>query len=157
MWQTHITVAAIIEHQAKFLLVTDNTSSGHKLNQPAGHVEPQEDIIAAVIREVKEETSLDFTPKKIVGIYWYHPNPEQSYLRVCFSGQVSDLSVQPQARLNDDDVIAVNWYQLNEIIARQKEHRSSLVLRCINDYLAGNEFPLALLANCHESAAIQLD
>ena len=154
MWQTHITVAAIIEQQQQFILVTDSTPSGDKLNQPAGHVEANEDIIAAIIREVKEETSLDFIPQKITGLYWYHPNPEHSYLRVCFSGTITNLKAKPQPQAADDGVIAAAWYSWETIKARAREHRSPLVLRCLEDYLAGKEFPLELLTNCRAEFAV---
>jgi 8-oxo-dGTP pyrophosphatase MutT (NUDIX family) len=136
MWKTHVTVAAVIEHNQHFVLVTDATSQGLKLNQPAGHVEAHEDFIQAIIREVKEETSLDFIPEKIIGLYWYQPNPENNYLRICFKGSLLDYSALPAPAPNDDGVVAAAWYNLETIKTRQNEHRSSLVIRCINDYLA---------------------
>ena len=90
MWLTHVTVAAVIEKDQQFVLVTDNTSLGYKLNQPAGHVEPEENFIQAIIREVKEEASLDFIPEKIIGLYWYRPNPQNNYLRICFKGHLKN-------------------------------------------------------------------
>ena len=145
MWKPHITVAAVIEHQQQFVLVTDNTSLGLKLNQPAGHMEPNEDLLAAVIREVKEETSLDFIPEAIVGIYLYNPNPQHTYLRICFSGQLKDYSLTPAPSPTDDGVVAAGWYDLATIKNRKDEHRSELVLRCLADYLNGHRFPLSIL------------
>ncbi len=157
MWQTHVTVAAIIEKDQQFVLVTDVTSQGLKLNQPAGHVEPEEDFIQAIIREVKEESSLQFTPEKIVGIYWYRPNPENNYLRICFKGHLKDEEAEPMPSNADDGVVAAHWYPLEEITRRSQEHRSSLVMKCINDYLSGHEYPLEILANFRDSAPVYLD
>ncbi|MBX9597948.1 MAG: NUDIX domain-containing protein [Burkholderiales bacterium] len=147
MWHTHITVAAVIEHQNKFLLVSDNTSQGIRLNQPAGHLEASEDLLAAIVREVKEESSMDFVPEGVVGIYLYHPSPEKTYLRVCFSGRLLDYAKVPCPAADDDDVIAAGWYDLTTIQKRASEHRSQLVTQCIDDYLSGQLFPLSMLHN----------
>ena len=85
-WAPHVTVAAIIHAQGKFLLVEekDKTTTRLVINQPAGHLENNESLIDAVIRETFEETRWDFTPKYISGIYrWIHDNGE-TYLRICF-------------------------------------------------------------------------
>lgn len=150
MWQTHITVAAIIEHNQKFLMVTDKTSSGYKLNQPAGHLEANEDLFQAVIREVKEETSLDFIPQKIVGIYLFHPNPRHTYLRVCFKGALLDANIEAKPDPNDDGVVAASWYSYQELKNQIENLRSSLVIRCIDDYLQGKELPLEILTDYRE-------
>ena len=157
MWLTHVTVAAVIEKDQQFVLVTDNTSLGYKLNQPAGHVEPEENFIQAIIREVKEEASLDFIPEKIIGLYWYRPNPQNNYLRICFKGHLKNENVIPRPSSSDDGVVAANWYSLADIIQREDEHRSNLVMRCINDYLAGIEFPLEVLANFRDHQEVYFD
>lgn len=144
-WSIHITVAAIVKHHNKFLLVTDNTSLGLKLNQPAGHVEKNEGIIQAVIREVKEETSLDFSPQYIVGIYWAKINQNNSYLRICFAGDASGNLDSPHPKADDDGVIEAKWYAIDEI--EHDKLRTPLVWQCLNDFIAGNNFPLSILAN----------
>lgn len=142
----HITVAAIIEHNNKFLLVTDNTSKGLKLNQPAGHVEADESIINATIREVKEETGLDFNPEKISGIYLAKLDQHNSYLRFCFSGSITGDIDNPKPTTDDDGVIEAKWYSFEEIKNNQDKIRSPLVMQGLNDYLAGQEYPLSVLA-----------
>lgn len=145
MPKAHITVAAIIEHKGKFALVIDDTKAGHRLNQPAGHTEINETVMAAVIREVKEESSLDFTPEKIVGIYLFQPDNNNLYLRICFKGTVSNPDIKPRPCTDDDGVIDANWYSLEEIKQMQSVHRSELVMQCLNDYLDGKEYPLELI------------
>ncbi len=154
-WQPNITVAAIIEHETKFLIVTDDTRHGLKLNQPAGHIEENEDILAAVIREVKEETSLDFTPTAIVGIYLYKLPSNQTYLRFCFTGNVSSSNINnPHPIYGDDGVVAANWLTLDTIKARIKEHRTPFVMRCLNDYLANKRFSLDLISQYTDLSGI---
>lgn len=147
----HLTVAAVIERNGKFLLVTDNTSAGYKLNQPAGHVEDNEDIIAAAIREVKEEAGINFHPEKLIGIYLYKLNNAQTYLRVCFKGSISGDIDNPKPLANDDGVVDAKWYTLEEIEQLQDQLRSVLVQKCIEDYLTGQEFDLSAISpynNC---------
>ena len=92
----HLTVAAIIERKDEILLVTDDTSLGYKLNQPAGHVDDGEDILTAVIREVKEETGINFYPEKIVGVYFFKLKKAHSYLRICFKGAFDGDTENPK-------------------------------------------------------------
>lgn len=145
MGKIHITVAAIIEYNQKFILVTDKTTEGLKLNQPAGHVEANESILEATIREVKEETSLDFIPEYLIGVYYFQANADNTYVRFCFSGSLKDYMRKPEPSAMDEDVVAVNWYLESEIRAKSTEHRSPIVLQCLNDYLAGKRFPLEVI------------
>lgn len=145
MWHAHVTVAAIIEYNQKFILVSDKTSTGIKLNQPAGHLDPNETLIDAVVREVKEETSLDFIPEGIVGVYMMPANDNTTYLRFCFKGHLTDYSAIPQPSAGESDVVKVDWYTIEEIKARKSEHRSIVVEKCLEDYLDGKEYPLNLI------------
>lgn len=140
----HITVAAMIELNGKYLMVTDDTSTGYKINQPAGHVEDEESIINAVIRETKEECGLDFIPTHIVGIYMCKLASEHTYLRFCFKGTFSGDIEHPKPLDNDDGVIEANWYTLEQI--KELPLRSDLVLKCIDDYQKGNEYDLSIIS-----------
>jgi ADP-ribose pyrophosphatase YjhB (NUDIX family) len=145
-WKTHITVAAVIKHNDKYLLVTDVTHGGLKLNQPAGHVEDNEGLTDAITREVKEETGLDFQPKYLVGIYLAKITTDNSYLRFCFGGDISGDIENPEPDAADDGVIDAHWYSLDEIKKNEKELRTPLVKQCINDFLAGKNYPIEILA-----------
>ncbi len=140
----HITVAAIIKSNDHYLMVVDNTDTGYKLNQPAGHVEDQESIIDAVIRETKEECGFDFIPTHLVGIYMYKLKEHHTYLRFCFKGTYSGNIKHPMPRYNDDGVIEAKWYTLEQI--KTKPLRSELVLKCIDDYEKGNAYDLSIIA-----------
>ncbi|NVJ49440.1 MAG: NUDIX hydrolase [Gammaproteobacteria bacterium] len=136
-----LTVAAIIEHQGKFLMVEETDKGAVVFNQPAGHVEPQESIIAAVKREVLEETGLTFTPEHLVGNYFLSPATNgKHYFRFCFCGSVlAPESSQPQ----DPDIIATHWLSLSEITALGRQLRSGLVLQCLRDYLNQERYPIS--------------
>ena len=142
-WMPHTTVAAIVEHDGKFLLVEEETDRGNRFNQPAGHLEDNETLIDAVIRETLEESAYDFNPTALLGIYhWKHQHNDTTYLRFAFIGNVS-THYQQQAL--DDGIIRSVWMSIEEI--REKAHlmRSPQVLTCIEDYLTGKRFPLATL------------
>ncbi len=68
VWKPHATVAAIIERDNKFLMVEEFVNKKRVFNQPAGHLDPDESLIDAVIRETLEETAWNFTPEAITGI-----------------------------------------------------------------------------------------
>ena len=68
IWKPNVTVAAVIERDGRFLVVEEQTSDGLRLNQPAGHLEPDESLVEAARRETLEETAWEFTPEALVGI-----------------------------------------------------------------------------------------
>lgn len=143
VWKPHVTVAAVIEQENKFLLVEEETSNGLAFNQPAGHLEEGEDIISAVKREVCEETAWQFEPEHIIAIQLWRKNPDlPSYLRVCFSGLVHSHNADQAL---DDGIITTHWLNHQEILAKKSRLRSPLVLTSINAYLANERHPLSLL------------
>ena len=112
------------------------------INQPAGHVEDQESFQQAVIRETLEETGWQFIPEAVTGIYrWIHPNNGHTYLRHCFTGRCTNHD--PQREL-DKDILRASWMSYDELISQKEKLRSPLVLKCIDDYLNGQQFPLEL-------------
>jgi 8-oxo-dGTP pyrophosphatase MutT (NUDIX family) len=148
-WKPNVTVAAIIEQNGKFLLVEELTDRGNRFNQPAGHLEENETIIQAVIRETFEETAYDFTPHAVTGIYhWKHPINGTTYLRFAFTGAIGQF--YPQQRL-DDGIIQTVWMSVDEIREREHLMRSPQVLLCVEDYLAGQRYPLELLTHLGEA------
>jgi 8-oxo-dGTP pyrophosphatase MutT (NUDIX family) len=144
-WMAHVTVAAIIEQNGKFLLVEEMTDRGNRFNQPAGHLEDNETLLEAVIRETQEETAYTFTPTALLGIYhWKHTHNDSTYLRVAYIGQASNH--QPSQAL-DDGIIRTVWMGIDEIREKTMLMRSPQVLTCIEDYLAGQTFPLNVITH----------
>lgn len=142
-WKPHVTVAAIIENSGYFLCVEETVAGQRRLNQPAGHLEPGESLVDAVIREVREETTRAFTPEALVGVYLWRAGPDRTtFLRVTFTGSAgeADPGLQP-----DPEIDATVWLSPDDIRARREEWRSPLVMECVNDYLAGQRYPLSLL------------
>lgn len=143
VWKPHVTVAAIIERENRFLLVEEHTSNGLAFNQPAGHLEPGESIISAVRREVNEETAWQFTAEYISAVQLWRKTPDSpSFLRVCFVGTCHDFQAEQQL---DEGIVATHWLSRDEIFAKKHSLRSPLVLTSIDQYLKGERYPLSLL------------
>lgn len=145
VWKPNVTVAAVLERDGKFLLVEEETADGIRFNQPAGHLERRESLIEAAARETLEESAYTFVPQHLVGIYnWRNEAKDLTYLRFAFAGQIAG---HDPLRELDDGIIAARWLALDEIRALAPRHRSPLILRCIEDYLAGKRYPLDLLTH----------
>lgn len=139
----HVTVAAVVETQGRFLLVEERTDERVRFNQPAGHLELGESIVEAAVREALEETAYRFSPAALIGIYrWHHPAKDLTYVRFAFSGTVS--GPEP-GRALDAGVVRAVWLPLEAIRAGTALHRNPLVLQCVEDYLSGQRYPLELL------------
>jgi 8-oxo-dGTP pyrophosphatase MutT (NUDIX family) len=144
-WKPHVTVAAVAELQGRFLLVQERDAGKRVLNQPAGHLEDGESLLAAVRREVLEETAWQFEPQALVGIYrWRHPETGITFMRFTFAGA---LLSHDSGRSLDPDIEQVVWLSDAEIRRQQHRVRSPLVLSCVRDYLAGKTWPLEILAD----------
>lgn len=142
-WHPHITVATVIEDRGRFLLVEELADGRSVLNQPAGHLEADESLLQAAIRETLEETGWDVKLSGVIGIYLYTaPSNGVTYQRVCFAAR--PLRHHPERPL-DDGIIGPRWLSRAELAAQPERWRSELVLRCIDDYLAGECFPLTLI------------
>ena len=150
-WSPSVTVAAIVEHRGRFLLVEEHTPEGLKLNNPAGHLDPGESPLQAVIRETLEETAREFVPDALVGLYLSrfvrpgrgeHPGEDVTYLRFAFCGE---LGAHDPARPLDTGIVRTLWLTPDEVRASAARHRSPLVLRCLEDHLRGVRHPLDLV------------
>ena len=145
IWKPHVTVAAVIERDEKYLLVEEETSQGIRFNQPAGHLEAGESLLTAVAREVLEESAYHFVPQHLLGIYrWHATESDTTYLRFAFTGKITGHD--PHRSL-DTGILQALWLTADEIRATQARHRSPLNLRCVEDYLAGKRYPLDLLVH----------
>ncbi|HMW76824.1 MAG TPA: NUDIX hydrolase [Rhodocyclaceae bacterium] len=145
VWKPNVTVAAVVRRDDRFLLVEEETEAGLAFNQPAGHLECGEALVNAVAREALEETAYHFRPTHLVGIYsWRHPTRDVTYLRFAFGG---DLVGWDADRPLDAGIVAAHWLSLDEIRREVGRHRSPLVLRCVEDCLAGCAYPLELLTH----------
>lgn len=142
-WFPHVTVAAVVERDGRFLLVEEHTVDGVRLNQPAGHLEEGESLPDACVREALEETAHRVAVDSLVGIYnWTRPDGSITYLRFAFACR--SLS-EETGRALDEGIIRAVWLTHEELLAQQERLRSPLVLQVIEDYLAGRRYPLDVI------------
>ena len=142
-----VTVAAVIERGGQFLLVEEEDEGRIVYNQPAGHLEQHESLVEGCMREVLEESGWHFQPRELVGIYRWSKAALPSaaavtYVRFAFCGELGGH--EPERKL-DAGILRALWLDADAIRASRERHRSPLVLRCVEDYLAGRRYPLAAL------------
>ena len=143
-WRPSVTVAAVLERGGRFLLVEEVIDGKRVLNQPAGHLDPNESLVEAVKREVLEETCYRFEPNGLVGIYrWFYQPADVTFFRFCFRGRLLN---EDTSRQRDAQIDAVHWLTPAQITDRRADHRSPLVQRCVEDFLAGRHYPLETLS-----------
>lgn len=141
-WTPHSTVATIVERDGRFLCVEEQSVSRGSLviNQPAGHIEPNESFIDAAIRETQEETGWTIRPTALLGMYVYTaPSNGITYHRYCFIAE--PVSYDPEQPL-DSGIEQALWLTLDELKQQSDKLRSPMVTRCIHDYLSGRHYPL---------------
>jgi 8-oxo-dGTP pyrophosphatase MutT (NUDIX family) len=146
-WKPNVTVAAIIERDGRYLLIEEHTQEGLRLNNPAGHLDPGESPAEGCAREALEETAHPFIPTALVGIYLSRfqrqaTQEDITYVRMAFCGDIGELQTHLQL---DEGIVRTLWMTPEEVRASAERHRSPLVLRCIEDHLAGQRYPLSVI------------
>ncbi|QDH70020.1 NUDIX hydrolase [Marilutibacter alkalisoli] len=146
-WQPDVTVATVVADGGRLLMVEEMVAGKRVLNQPAGHLEPDETLLEAALRETLEETGWDVRLTAFVGAYQWKSPPTgdgrggRHYLRFAFAAE--PLRHDP-ARQLDEGIIQPLWLSPAELQARQAQHRSPLVWQAVADFLAGRRHPLEL-------------
>lgn len=143
-WKPNVTVAAVVERGERFLMVEEEAGGRIVYNQPAGHLEKGESLVTAAVRETLEETAWRVRPVALVGLYqWTSRRNDRSFLRVCFA---ADPLAHEDDRALDSGIRRACWFSRDELAERFDRLRSPMVLRSVDDYVAGRRFPLELLA-----------
>ena len=149
-----VTVAAVAESAGRFLCVEERINHQLVYNQPAGHVENGETLLEAVVREVREESARRFEPEALLGVYlWRNPASGRSTLRFAFTGNVKDHDA---TQALDKGIVGTHWFSRAEMHEREQRLRSPMVLRCVDDYLAGRRLPLDAVAYLDLHAAVRV-
>lgn len=97
IWKPNTTVAVVLEHAGRYLLVEEETDDGLRFNQPAGHLDHGESLLQACVREAREETGYVVRPTALVGIYQWSPpaRPGLSYLRFAYAADLASELERP--------------------------------------------------------------
>ena len=143
MYPTDLTVAAVVEHDDKYLLVEEYAMGRRVFSQPGGHLEADEAPEQAVIRETLEETGCTVECQDLIGVYlWIHPQTRQQFLRLVYVAKFVDCD---ESLPLDDGILSRRWMNLRDLEDRRSTLRSPAVLRCVQDYVAGKRQSDALL------------
>ena len=145
MYATDLTVGAVVEHDENFLIVEESAMGRRVLSQPGGHIEAGESPEQAVVRETLEETGCHVRCGDLIGVYlWIHPQTRQQYLRLMYAAAYVGCD---SARPLDEGIFARRWMSHAELMARKPRLRTPVVLRALDDFLAGRREPRRLLSN----------
>ena len=139
----HTTVATVVPQQGRFLMVQEKSGESLVYNQPAGHVEVGEGLIAAAVRETFEETGWQVRVERLIGIYSHlHKENGIHYLRHCF---LATPEKQTAVTPPDSDIVQALWLSHDELKAMRNQLRSPLVLQALADHEAGQTYSLELI------------
>ena len=150
-WIPHITVAAVVERDGKFLLVEESVENNAVYNQPAGHLEENESLLEAVVRETLEETAMEFTPEHLLGVYqWKQAHSRETYIRVAFAGSVNETRRKQPLRKG---ILGTAWLSYRQVLSLPENRlRSSMVRCCMESYLSGVRYPLSAVFYLNEGS-----
>lgn len=143
IWKPHTTVAAHCERDGRYLLVREEIDGAIVFNQPAGHLDPDESLLDAVVRETLEETRYLFTPTALQGIYRYSlPAGSMTFVRFLFRGEAGERV----AGELDQGIISAEWMSYTDVLDCREQHRTPMVLQCIDDAREHPGYPLDVIS-----------
>ena len=125
-----IIVGGVLEKDGKYLLVQEAQEKCYgKWNLPAGHLDPNETIIEAAKREIKEESGLDVELTGVCQI-GNRKLEDDVFISVIFSTKVlgGDIKFDP------NEILDVKWFSYEELLSMKAQLRSeNLILGAINN------------------------
>jgi len=143
VFPTDLTVSALVEQDGRFLIVEETSTGVVVITQPGGHIEAGESPEQAVVRETLEETACEISVRALLGTYlWIHPQTRQQFLRIVYTGTLLE---QHHTQALDEGIHAVHWYTVSDLRRRAQDWRTPVVMRCIEDYKAGQRQSPGLL------------
>lgn len=152
-WSPHVTVSVLSEQDGRFLMVEEKVNGRTVINQPSGHWERGETLFEGALRETLEETCWEVELTDLLGIYEYEP-PGLGYTFVRFMFVARPLRERPDLPL-DGSILRAMWLSEDEIREQLQRHRSPMVLSAIEDYLAGQRYPLRLVQHLTDFASLK--
>lgn len=141
-WQPDVTVATVVVREGRLLLVEEQVDGERVFNQPAGHLEPDESLQQAALRETREETGWDVRLTAFIGAYQWTSLAGRHYLRFAFA---ADPVVHDPDHALDQGIVQALWMTPQELHLQHACHRSPLVWQVVADYLGGRRWPLSAM------------
>lgn len=142
-WLPHVTVATVVEKNGRYLLVEEHSNGALVLNQPAGHLDENETLQQAAVRETYEETGWTVEIKALLGLSLYRsPHNNITYQRTTF---IADPVSHNASLTLDDGIVRALWLTYEEVLAASQRMRSPMVIRSIEQYRNGHHYPLEMI------------
>lgn len=130
----------IVEKDGKLLMVQEAQAKAYKKwNFPAGHLEDNEDIKSAAIREAKEESGYDI---KLTGLLTVASPKLDHPLFIIFTGEVTG----GEANADPAEILDVKWIPINEI-SKLDLRMKYAITGIVKKYQSGQIYPLDLIEN----------
>jgi 8-oxo-dGTP pyrophosphatase MutT (NUDIX family) len=143
IWKPHVVAATVIERDGRYLCVEEDIDGRRVINQPAGHLDPGESLLDAAIRETLEETAWHVRLDSLLGVYLMQTDdPDKTYLRFCFAA--TTVTHEPTRQL-DKEIVRTHWFSREDLLARQAELRSTLVMAAVEAFESGLRYPLDMI------------
>jgi 8-oxo-dGTP pyrophosphatase MutT (NUDIX family) len=142
-----VTVAAVVAHpedqslpaiERRYLFVEEWVGEEKVVNQPAGHLDPHEDLAAAAVREVLEETGWKVELTHLIAVYQFE-TADRAFVRFTFAAH----AVERLHQNLDEGIVQILWLRLDELAARRL--RSPMVEQGLQHFIAGHRHPLNTL------------
>ena len=144
IWRPRVTVACVVAVGDRYLMVEEEVNGQLAYNQPAGHLDDGESLMAAALRETLEETGWTVELQHLIGVHQWR-STEHGDAVVRFSFVARTVSHDPDRPL-DTDIRRALWLTRAEIAALGDRLRSPMVLLSIDAWLAGRCLPLDMLS-----------
>jgi ADP-ribose pyrophosphatase YjhB (NUDIX family) len=139
-FEPHVTVATVVEKDGKFLFVEEGSKDALVLNQPAGHLEPNESLLEAAVRETLEETQWHIELDSYLGVSLFDAPNGVTYVRHSFCAEAITMNEHID---RDKDIHQILWLTKKDALNRQDDFRSPLVLLDLERFFEGVRMPLS--------------
>ncbi|WP_426690066.1 NUDIX hydrolase [Rhodanobacter ginsengiterrae] len=144
VWRPHVTVACVVADGDRYLMVEEEVAGRLAYNQPAGHLDDGESLLAAACRETLEETGWTVELQHLIGVHQWR-STEHGDAVVRFSFAARPVSHHPDRPL-DSDIRRALWLSRAQIAALGDRLRSPMILQSIDLWLGGQRLPLDSLS-----------
>lgn len=145
IWRPHVTVACVVADGERYLMVEEEVNGRLVYNQPAGHLDDGESLVAAALRETLEETGWTVELQHLIGVHqWRSTEHGDGVVRFSFAARA--VSHDPDRPL-DTDIRRALWLARTEIAALGEHLRSPMILQSIDLWLGGQRLPLEVMSH----------
>lgn len=105
-----VSAKAIIKDGDKFLMVKQTRPTLFFWDLPGGRMEYGESPEETVVREVKEETTLDVTPEKLLGVWWFiSPTSKKQIVCITYLCNAKSTNVDITKNPENDPISEFAW------------------------------------------------